>query len=109
VEPVKTDEYLNDGDILPIAGGIEVIHTPGHCAGHIALLLKGEDTLIAGDICSNMSGLGLSIAYEDPELGLKSIFKASKHDFDKAVFGHGKAVMQDAAVKMRKKFTPKMK
>lgn len=32
VEPVAIDEPLI-GDTLPIAGGIEVIHTPGHCAG----------------------------------------------------------------------------
>ena len=29
VEPVPIDEPLTGGEILPIAGGIEVIHTPG--------------------------------------------------------------------------------
>jgi hypothetical protein len=28
---------LTPGEILPIAGGIEVIHTPGHCAGRAAV------------------------------------------------------------------------
>src|SRR5579863_10299049 len=38
LEPVAIDQPLTDGEILPIAGGIEVIHSPGHCAGQVALL-----------------------------------------------------------------------
>src|SRR5258708_40342839 len=33
LEPVAIDQRLTAGETLPIAGGIEVIHTPGHCAG----------------------------------------------------------------------------
>jgi glyoxylase-like metal-dependent hydrolase (beta-lactamase superfamily II) len=33
LEPVAINQSLTAGEILPIAGGIEVIHTPGHCAG----------------------------------------------------------------------------
>jgi glyoxylase-like metal-dependent hydrolase (beta-lactamase superfamily II) len=35
LEPVAIDQPLTAGEILPIAGGIEVIHTPGHCAGQV--------------------------------------------------------------------------
>jgi glyoxylase-like metal-dependent hydrolase (beta-lactamase superfamily II) len=38
LEPVAIDQPLTAGEILAIAGGIEVIHTPGHCAGQVALL-----------------------------------------------------------------------
>jgi glyoxylase-like metal-dependent hydrolase (beta-lactamase superfamily II) len=38
--PVAIDRPLNDGKILPIAGGIEVIHVPGHCVGQVALLWR---------------------------------------------------------------------
>jgi glyoxylase-like metal-dependent hydrolase (beta-lactamase superfamily II) len=38
MEPVAIDQPLTPGDTLPIAGGIEVIHVPGHCAGQVALL-----------------------------------------------------------------------
>ncbi len=38
VEPVAIGQPLTAGDILPVAGGFDVIHTPGHCAGHVALL-----------------------------------------------------------------------
>jgi glyoxylase-like metal-dependent hydrolase (beta-lactamase superfamily II) len=40
LEPVAIDQPLTPGEILPIAGGIEVIHTPGHCAGQVALLWR---------------------------------------------------------------------
>ena len=40
VEPVTIDQHLTAGELLPIAGGIEVIHTPGHCAGQVSLLWR---------------------------------------------------------------------
>jgi glyoxylase-like metal-dependent hydrolase (beta-lactamase superfamily II) len=105
IEPVHVDEVVNDNDILPIAGGIQVIHTPGHSAGHIALLIKNEGVLIAGDSCSNGAGLGLSIVYEDKPLGVQSLQKLAALDFDTAVFGHGKPLRQSANQKMKEKFT----
>jgi glyoxylase-like metal-dependent hydrolase (beta-lactamase superfamily II) len=105
IEPVSIDEELKENDIIPIAGGIQVIHTPGHSAGHISLLLKNEGVLIAGDICANMAGLGLSVVYEDRQLGVKSILKAAAFDFDQAVFGHGRLLAQNASKKLREKFT----
>lgn len=102
---IKVEERLMDNDVLPVAGGLQVIHTPGHSAGHIALLLKNEGVLIAGDICANVSGLALSTVYEDVALGIKSILKVTGFDFDKAVFGHGKAVIEDAQKKFKNRFS----
>jgi glyoxylase-like metal-dependent hydrolase (beta-lactamase superfamily II) len=47
-QPVAIDQPLSDGEILPIAGGIEVIHTPGHCAGHVALLWRSGRNAVRG-------------------------------------------------------------
>jgi hypothetical protein len=44
--------------ILPIAGSIEVIHTPGHCAGHVALLWRPGRMLFAGDVCKKPADRG---------------------------------------------------
>ena len=46
---VRVDHQLKDGETLDICGGIEVIHTPGHMPGHIALLLKKSNIIVAGD------------------------------------------------------------
>jgi len=102
---IKVDEQIEDAAMLPIAGGIRVIHTPGHSAGHIALHLLADDVLIAGDICANMSGLGLSTVYEDRELGIRSVRKAAEHQFSKAVFGHGKPLMADASKLLLQRFS----
>lgn len=52
---VPVDRLLRDGEGLPLCGGIEVIHTPGHTPGHIALLLEAEGILVAGD-AANIEG-----------------------------------------------------
>jgi len=53
----KVDETLVDGQELPFCGGIRVIHTPGHTAGHISLYLKQSRTLIAGDSMYSVDGV----------------------------------------------------
>ena len=93
---------LNDGEVLPIGGpgGVKVIFTPGHGAGHLALLLQNDRVLIAADICANASGLDWSTVYEDRELGRQSILKAAAFDFDKAVFGHGRPLTGTANARL---------
>ncbi|HWK06610.1 MAG TPA: MBL fold metallo-hydrolase [Puia sp.] len=104
IEAVRVDRQLADNELLPIAGGIQVLHTPGHSAGHLSLLVKNEGVLIAADICANGGGLGLSILYEDTVLGVKSILKAASFDFDIALFGHGGPLVGEANRKMKNKF-----
>jgi glyoxylase-like metal-dependent hydrolase (beta-lactamase superfamily II) len=104
IDPVIADERLKDNDLLQIAGGVQVIHTPGHSAGHIALLVKNEGVLIAGDICAHVAGLGLSPANEDPGVSIKSLLKVASLNFDKAVFGHGGTLKNSANQKIGKKF-----
>jgi hydroxyacylglutathione hydrolase len=44
----KVSETIADGDVIETGGlRIEVIHTPGHCADHVALLVNGADCLTA--------------------------------------------------------------
>ena len=45
----KVDRTLHDGEELPLHGGIEVIHTPGHTPGHISLFVRKARLLISGD------------------------------------------------------------
>jgi glyoxylase-like metal-dependent hydrolase (beta-lactamase superfamily II) len=45
----KVDRTLHDGEELPLHGGVEVIHTPGHTPGHLSLFVKKARLLIAGD------------------------------------------------------------
>lgn len=104
IEPVGVDERLHHLDVLPIAGGLQVIHTPGHSTGHVALWLKDEGVLIAGDSCANMLGLGLSTVYEDRALGVRSLLELAELRFETAVFGHGNPLRQRASEKFKARF-----
>ena len=99
------DQTLDDGKSLPMAPDVAVIHSPGHSAGHVALLLRNEGVLIAGDICSNAMGLGYSILNEDRSLARKSILRVSEFPFDRAVFGHGKPVDKRANTLLKERFS----
>jgi glyoxylase-like metal-dependent hydrolase (beta-lactamase superfamily II) len=108
MEPVAIDEPLSDGEILPIAGGIEVIHTPGHCAGHVALLWRPGRMLFAGDVCTNLMGLGDPVGFESLDQGRASQRKLANLSFDAAGFGHGKAIARDASVQFHYKWGQKL-
>src|SRR5215469_2124852 len=101
LEPVAIDQPLTAGEILPIAGGIEVIHTPGHCAGHVALLWRPGRMLFAGDVYTNLMGLGDPVGFESLQDGRASQRKLASLSFDAAGFGHGKPIAREASTRFR--------
>jgi glyoxylase-like metal-dependent hydrolase (beta-lactamase superfamily II) len=107
VQPVAINQPLTAGEILPIAGGIEVIHTPGHCAGQVALLWRPGRMLFAGDVCMNIMGLGDPIGFESLKEGRASQWKLARLSFDTAGFGHGAPIAHDASTRFRNKWGEK--
>lgn len=69
---VEVDAPLPDGDVLPLGDGHEltVIHTPGHAAGHIALLDDQQGVLFSGD---TIPAPGTLPIYDDPLALLRSL------------------------------------
>ncbi len=104
LEPIAIDQPLTPGEILPIAGGIEVISTPGHCAGQVALLWLPGRMLFAGDVCTNIMGLGDPVGFESLEEGRASQRRVASLSFDAAGFGHGKPITRDASTRFRSKY-----
>jgi glyoxylase-like metal-dependent hydrolase (beta-lactamase superfamily II) len=104
VAPVAIDQPLTPGEILPIAGGVDVIHSPGHCAGQVALLWRPRQMLFAGDVCTNIMGLGDPIGFESLEEGRASQRKLASLSFDAAGFGHGEPIARDASTRFRNKY-----
>ena len=104
MEPVRIDRHLTGGEMLPIAGGLRVVHTPGHCAGHVALLWRGERLLIAGDVGMNILGLSDPVGFEDIEEGRRSQRKLAGLRFDAAVFGHGGVIRSGASGRIQGKW-----
>ncbi|SIO32779.1 Glyoxylase, beta-lactamase superfamily II [Singulisphaera sp. GP187] len=107
VEATEVEHEVDDGDILPIAGGLHVVHVPGHCAGQLAFLWPEQGgVLIAADAAANVFGLALSPLYEDLAEGQRSLAKLAALEFEAACFGHGKPIKRDAAARFRKKWRP---
>ncbi|MCL2349879.1 MAG: MBL fold metallo-hydrolase [Defluviitaleaceae bacterium] len=88
---VKVDHELTDGEIVPICGGIEVVHTPGHTPGHAVYLLQQSKTIILGD-AANVEDDALGDFYhiyiQDLELSRKSLDKINAKDWQTAVTYH---------------------
>jgi glyoxylase-like metal-dependent hydrolase (beta-lactamase superfamily II) len=47
--PVIVDKLIEDGEVLPILGGLKVIASPGHTPGHLSFYLTEKKILFAGD------------------------------------------------------------
>ena len=81
--------------------GLEVIATPGHTAGHIAVLDRETGLLVAGDAMRGApDGTVAAPAAqytEDMAAAHESIRKLAGYRFDVAVFGHGDPVEQGAS------------
>ncbi len=69
---VHPDRILAGGEMIDAGGGmmLEVIHTPGHSEGSIALFLRSERTLISGDALPLPDALPI---YDDYPASVRSI------------------------------------
>ncbi len=88
----KITNTVADREVLPIAGGIHVIHTPGHTPGHICLYHEPSKTLVTGDATVSEDGklLGPNPAFT-PDLALAraSLKKLTAFDIANAICCHG--------------------
>lgn len=104
--PAKAGREVQDGETVPVAGGVAAIHTPGHTAGHTSYLMQGHGgVLFAGDAAAHMFGrLGkpLLIFTEDMAQVKESIRKLAALEFDTACFGHGGVVKGGAVAEFRR-------
>ena len=102
VAPAAVDHEVEEGAVLPLAGGLRVIHTPGHSAGQIALFWSAHGgVLFAADAAINVAGLGLFPAYESLAEGRASLARLAAHAFAVACFGHGRPLTRGADRRFR--------
>src|SRR6476661_959462 len=80
-----------DGEVLPIAGGLRVVHTPGHSPGHVSLLHEESRTLITGDAIFNVVGLRWPVKAfcTDFRMTQRTAHRLGELDYDVAAFTHG--------------------
>ena len=46
---IKNAKTVRDGDVLPVCGGIKIMHTPGHTPGHMVLHFTQSGIAVCGD------------------------------------------------------------
>ncbi|MFD2081164.1 Glyoxylase, beta-lactamase superfamily II [Actinopolymorpha cephalotaxi] len=109
-EPAAVDVEVDEGERLPFAGGIRVIHTPGHTRGHLSFLLERDGgTLLVGDAAVNLAGIRSpasragEIVTEDLPAAARSFRRLGEFDFEKAVFGHGEPILSGASERFRRR------
>jgi len=96
--PAEVDRLLNDGDELPLLGGIRILHTPGHTPGSICLFIPREKLVIVGDLLTHRITLRLPsrLFMVDMEQEINSIKKLAGIDFSVIAFGHGRPILHEA-------------
>jgi glyoxylase-like metal-dependent hydrolase (beta-lactamase superfamily II) len=96
------EEFLH-GSVLPVAGGLRVVHTPGHSPGHVSLLHEPTGVLITGDAVFNVRGVRYPLGWmcTDPGLNRRSADCLGDLDFELAAFTHGPEIRHGAREAVR--------
>jgi glyoxylase-like metal-dependent hydrolase (beta-lactamase superfamily II) len=98
-------EGLEDGEVIPYCGGIEVIWVPGHSEGNASYYLRRYRAIIAGDTIFGYADWNLMAPPEkyclDAKQAAKEMERLLKYDFDYLLYTHGKDVMGGAKAKVK--------
>ena len=102
----EVDEALRDGDVLEIAGGLTVLHTPGHSAGSVCLYVQRRGILFSGDLVRNEKGVLEGPPEEftpDTLAACRSLRRVAELDFEVLLPGHGEAIPRGAGERLRER------
>jgi glyoxylase-like metal-dependent hydrolase (beta-lactamase superfamily II) len=92
------DTHIEDGDVIPVLGGLRVVHTPGHTDGHVSLLLEEYGLLLSADALQvNRRGeLTPPLIFGERADAVRSLAKLAALDFEVLAPSHF-AVQRDGA------------
>ncbi|HEX6500396.1 MAG TPA: MBL fold metallo-hydrolase [Micromonosporaceae bacterium] len=100
--PVRVDREVRDGDVLDFAGGAQVIGTPGHTDGSIAVYLPRHRVLFTGDIAAEHGGQVMPGVFNlDRALVARSFARLAEFDVDVVCFGHGQPLVGGGSERLR--------
>ena len=103
-DPVDVGELLTDGQVLDVAGGLRVVHTPGHTPGHVSLLHEDSGVLITGDAIFNMGARmrwPLAAVCTSAAQNQRSAHVLGELDYRVAAFTHGPEIRDGAREAVR--------
>jgi glyoxylase-like metal-dependent hydrolase (beta-lactamase superfamily II) len=91
---------IEDGDVLPLLGGLEVIHTPGHTPGSVCLYARGPRVLFTGDVLQVRRGqlaFASPIFSHDHAQARASVRRLTDFDVDIIAFSHYRPMRERAS------------
>lgn len=98
------DGTFAEGDLLPVLGGLRVLHTPGHTPGHCSFLLERSGVLITGDALFNFRNkISWSMAAfcSNVSLSKETAERLGEVDYDIVAFTHGPEIRDGARKAVR--------
>jgi glyoxylase-like metal-dependent hydrolase (beta-lactamase superfamily II) len=101
---VTVGERLVDGQLLDVAGGLEVVHTPGHSPGHAAYLHRRSGVLVTGDSLFNVRGVRWPVKSFCTSFRLtqQTAHRLAELDYTTAAFTHGPEITGTAREEIRR-------
>ena len=100
---IPAHELIEDGQVLPVLGGLQVLHTPGHTPGSVCLYLAGPKVLFTGDtLLADGHRFHRPVAFPGTNLRdyRASVERLAQLPFETACVGHGKPLRQGAALRL---------
>ena len=98
------DLAVEEGDVIPVLGGLRIVHTPGHTPGSICPILETPRVLFVGDsVLNNISRLSRPLMWDRSkrdELDI-SLRRLRDVEADTAFFGHGPPLTEEVIDRVR--------
>jgi len=104
IEVCEVGATFSDNQLLDVAGGLRVLHTPGHTPGHCAFVHEPSGVLITGDSLFNfLDRMSWSFAAfcTDFPLCKQTAERLADVDYDVAAFTHGPEIRRNARERIR--------
>jgi glyoxylase-like metal-dependent hydrolase (beta-lactamase superfamily II) len=103
-DPFAVSNALHDGEVVDVAGGLQIIHTPGHTPGHVSMLHQRTGVLITGDALFNpfsRMSWPLAVICTSARQNKESAQVFSDLEYDVAAFTHGTEIRDNAREAIR--------
>jgi glyoxylase-like metal-dependent hydrolase (beta-lactamase superfamily II) len=102
-EGSPVDAEVADGQVLDVAGGLRVVHTPGHTPGHVSLLHEPSGVLVTGDAIFHVGRITWPPLFlcTDAPLTKRTAHVLGELDYRVAAFTHGTEIRDRARERVR--------
>ena len=93
-------EPIEDGQVLPMLGGLQVVHTPGHTPGSVCLYGARDRVLFVGDSLQRRFGrvsFASGLYSDDHAAAKQSVKRLAALDVETIVFSHFAPLEEGAA------------